>query len=428
MLNRSRSRCARNSKHTKRRLGAELLEDRSLLTAVPTPAAIDAASLAMAVEASTPTAGASSSAAGAPSSQAAVNSSQTFVTSVYRDLLGRDPSNSELEYWQGFLNANNAPLQSTGSGGVGSALTGAPVGGYALSEFPGSTGANDPVPTAPTSGAGIATRELDFGTASGSSETAYPTGAGPLTTGSNGGVLGSAPGSTLPAATVTSQAGAESVNMATAQSTSQSSSQFVQDVLSSPEYRQRVVTQIYHDFLHRAPSDQAVAFWSSRLGASGERSVLVSVLSSPEYFQNAGGTNAGYINALYHDLLGRSPSNQESQAWISQLNADGGDAAARGMIAGDILDSPEASSLLVNNPTSSALASLTGGGYNQDLFQGGLAAAEQESYAAALGNNRAFESVIESMVASNQNYMYRTGPGPMENPGYPSADLGSTSS
>lgn len=102
--------------------------------------------------------------------------------------------------------------------------------------------------------------------------------------------------------------------------------------------------------------------------------------------------------------------------------------AARGMVASDILDSPEASNLLVNNSSSNALANLTGGGFNQELFQGGLAAAQQESYAAALGNNRAFESVLESMVADSQSVTYRTSPGPMENPGYPSSNMGSTSS
>lgn len=432
MFDRLRPRHARISKRlSKRRLGAELLESRSLLSAVPTPAAIDAESLAMAEQASSPTAAPSTSTAATASNQAAVSNqttsdnTQTFVTNAYRALLGRDPSNSELQYWQGFFTANNAPTQSTGSGGVGTALTGAPVGGYSLSEYPGSTGANDPVPVAPTSGTGIGTREFDADTM-GSSETAYPNGAGPLTTGDNAGVTGASPGGTLPTAPVSSQAGAESVNSAT-QATDSAAAQFVQAVLASPEYQQRVVTQVYEEFLHRAPNNDALTFWSAQLGATGERSMIVNVLSSPEYFQDAGGTAAGYVDALYRDVLGRPASRQESAAWVSQLNTDGGGAAARAMVASDILDSPEASALLINNPTTSALASLTGGGYNQNLFQGGLAAAEQESYAAALGDDRAFESVIESMVAANQSYMYQTGPGPMENPGYPSANLGSTS-
>jgi hypothetical protein len=152
------------------------------------------------------------------------------------------------------------------------------------------------------------------------------------------------------------------------------------------------------------------------------------VLASPEYFGRAGATDAGYVDALYRDVLGRTPSAQDSQAWVSQLAAGGGGASARAMVASDILNSPEASGLVINNPTANALASLTGGGFNQLLFQGGLAAAAQESYAAALGDNRAFESVLESMVASNQFYAYPTGPGPVDNPGFPSTEPGSTSS
>lgn len=431
MFDRLRSHCARTLRRTnhrhanQRRLGAELLEDRSLLTAVPTPAAVEAASLAMAEQASMPSS--APAVASGVSDQALANGSTAFVTSVYRALLGRDPSQNDLQYWQGFFTGNNAPLQSTGSVGVGTAFTGAPIGGYALSEFPGSTGANDPVPTAPTSGSGVSTREFDLSAAPGSSEMTYRNGAGPLTTGSNAGVIGSSPGAILPGAPINSQAEAQSLNMATAQSTNQLSSEFVQDVMSSPEYRNRVVDQIYGDFLHRAPSGNALAFWSAQLQASGERNMLVEVLSSPEYFHKAGDTATGYVDALYRDVLGRSASAAESQAWASQLAADGGGAAGRAKIAADILDSPEASALLINNPTGDALAELTGGGFNQSLFQGGLAAAEQRSYAAAMGNDRAFESVLESMVAANQSYMYRTGPGPMENPGYPSADLGSTS-
>lgn len=410
-----------------RRLGAEVLEDRSLLTSVPTPAAIEAESVAEAMQASSapassspsvtaPTSAASSSAAG----QTAAN--QNFITDVYGELLGRSPQPSEVQFWQSYLDQavlnNLATTGATGSQGVGNAVSGAPVGGYALTEAPTSTPDTAVAETGPISGTGVAIGEYDYGNDTFASE-GYPNGVGSFTTDTNGSV---APSSTTGVANTSSLAESESLYQAEAMSQGQSAAasaagtQFVQDVLSSPEYRDRVVTQIFQDFLHRAPAAADTGYWGQQVGSVGERAVLADVLASQEYLQDAGRTGAGYIRALYRDVLGRSPSAADEQYWLSHLAAGGGAEQARAMVASAILSSPEASNLWINNPTHSALANLTGGGFNNQLSQGGLGAAEQQVYADALGGSTAFENVIESMVADNQYYQLGSGPGAGENP------------
>lgn len=411
----------------KRRLSAERLEDRALLTSVPTPAAIQAESVAAAVQASSPAAPAASAAnqAGIPN-QAVVSGDYNFISNIYSDLLGRNPGPSEVQFWQTFLDANVlnnlATVGSTGSQGVGNSVSGAPVGGYALTEAPNGNNENTTTPTGPTSGPGLAISEYNYGNNT-FAETSYPNGTGMFTSGTNAGDLGASPGSTNQAADTSSLAESESVYQATAMSsgqaaavTSQGRADMVQAVLASPEYRDRLVTQIYNNFLHRAPDGSALSFWSGLISTAGEKQVMADILASPEYYRDAGGTDLGYIDALYRDILGRAPGAAGEQYWLSQLAANGGGGPARAMVALGILSSPEASSLLINNPTQNALAGITGGGYNDLFFQGGLGAAEQQVYTDALGGSTAFENVIESMVVDNQFYQLGTGPGAGDNP------------
>jgi hypothetical protein len=45
------------------------------------------------------------------------------------------------------------------------------------------------------------------------------------------------------------------------------------------------------------------------------------IVSSPEYFQDHGSTNQGYVLGLYNQVLGRAPSTGELNGWVSALNA-----------------------------------------------------------------------------------------------------------
>jgi hypothetical protein len=68
--------------------------------------------------------------------------------------------------------------------------------------------------------------------------------------------------------------------------------------------------------------------------------VIANVIASPEFYSSQGGTNQAFINAVYQDLLGRTPDASESAYWLTQLNAAGPIACLQA--ANAFLQSPEA--------------------------------------------------------------------------------------
>jgi hypothetical protein len=113
--------------------------------------------------------------------------------------------------------------------------------------------------------------------------------------------------------------------------------QFALAYVSSPERRSDLVTADYVKYLGRTPSAGEVAGWVAALqqGETPEQ-VVNAFVSSPEYFQKQGGTNSGWLNQLYQDLLGRA-ADPGSQGFLTQLNAGVG----RPLIAAALLGSTE---------------------------------------------------------------------------------------
>jgi uncharacterized protein DUF4214/List-Bact-rpt repeat protein len=95
------------------------------------------------------------------------------------------------------------------------------------------------------------------------------------------------------------------------------------DVLHSAEYRTLLIQGFYNTFLHRSASPTELAFWLAALaGGATDEDVMAAILGSAEYFATrGGGTNAGFIAALYQDLLGRPPSAAEQAQWDAAFGA-----------------------------------------------------------------------------------------------------------
>ncbi|BCM90681.1 hypothetical protein IAD21_02541 [Abditibacteriota bacterium] len=84
----------------------------------------------------------------------------------------------------------------------------------------------------------------------------------------------------------------------------------VQALLASPEYFQGVVQSTYQKFLRRGATPAELQQWGGALqGGGSSDQILMSVLTSDEYFNRAGGTTTGYLNQLSKDLLGKSGGN-----------------------------------------------------------------------------------------------------------------------
>ena len=84
-------------------------------------------------------------------------------------------------------------------------------------------------------------------------------------------------------------------------------------VLQSLEYRTLLVRSFYTSFLHRQPTqEELVAGLAALAGGAGIESVEAGILGSEDYYANRGGsTPAGFLGALFMDLLGRAPSPAE---------------------------------------------------------------------------------------------------------------------
>jgi len=94
-------------------------------------------------------------------------------------------------------------------------------------------------------------------------------------------------------------------------------------VLVSNEYRQRLLNDFYSTFLHRPVLAAEVGFWLPAFGAGmTDEQIEAQITASPEYFAIAGGTNAGWINRMFNDVLGRSPSAAETTAFLTQLGSN----------------------------------------------------------------------------------------------------------
>ena len=129
--------------------------------------------------------------------------------------------------------------------------------------------------------------------------------------------------------------------------------QVVQAIQTSPEYRGDEVDDVYSLLLHRA-ADPAGRNASVQFLESGRTVDQLEALiaGSPEYFQRrGGGTNNGFLDALYQDGLGRAVDPGGRATW-SQALASG---VGRTQLAALLFSSLEYDTDLINNDYSTYL-------------------------------------------------------------------------
>jgi hypothetical protein len=134
----------------------------------------------------------------------------------------------------------------------------------------------------------------------------------------------------------------------------------VRALTSSTEYLAQVVQHEYQTLLGRPADPQSLSGAVSLLnlfglfipGPTNGLDLLRSMLiSSPEYFQRHGGTNAGFLAATYHDLFGRDIDPFAASVLGGQL-ASG---VSRSAIVASLLSSLEAKQALVRDDYSRIL-------------------------------------------------------------------------
>jgi uncharacterized repeat protein (TIGR03803 family) len=159
------------------------------------------------------------------------------------------------------------------------------------------------------------------------------------------------------------------------------------DLTHSPLYYTEVITAAYEQYLGRQPDSAGLAAWLTQMETGlSDGQFAAGILSSNEYVQNHGGIGSSWIEALYHDVLGRTPSTSEVNTWMQALAAG----VTPSEVALAIVNSPEHEGQLVTHdyeqflgrsPSASELGAWvaafeTGGLSNEDVVTGFLGSAE----------------------------------------------------
>jgi uncharacterized protein GlcG (DUF336 family) len=158
---------------------------------------------------------------------------------------------------------------------------------------------------------------------------------------------------------------------------------------ASPEFRAAEVQGLYGVFLGRAADPAGVAAFNAVIDAGRPVEAFeAQLLGSPEYYRNrGGGTDDGFITALYADLLGRA-ADPGARTFLGQALARG---IPRTQVAAAVLASDEYRQDLVQ--------SFYGRFLGRAADAGGLAA-----YTAFLRQGGRDEYVISALVGSDEYY------------------------
>ncbi len=89
----------------------------------------------------------------------------------------------------------------------------------------------------------------------------------------------------------------------------------------SAEYYTDFIVAAYNKYLDRSPDSVGLAYWLRLMqGGLTDEHLEAGFIGSAEYIQNNGGAGAGWITAMYKNLLGRTPAQSEVQFWLTNLN------------------------------------------------------------------------------------------------------------
>jgi uncharacterized protein DUF4214 len=98
--------------------------------------------------------------------------------------------------------------------------------------------------------------------------------------------------------------------------------QYAALLLSGAEYKTDVIQSAYRRFLGRSATAGEVSYWLGVLGTGGTDELLyANILGSNEYFllPRVGGTNTGFVTAIYLDVLNRPVDSSSLTFWVAAL-------------------------------------------------------------------------------------------------------------
>src|SRR5262249_14021262 len=89
---------------------------------------------------------------------------------------------------------------------------------------------------------------------------------------------------------------------------------------NSVEYNTLFVTNEYLTLLNRRPDPAGLAGWVGALEhGTRDEQIEAAIAASAEYLANYGVVGPSWVQVHYHDILGRTVSNAEVQAWLQVI-------------------------------------------------------------------------------------------------------------
>lgn len=160
----------------------------------------------------------------------------------------------------------------------------------------------------------------------------------------------------------------------------------------SPEYFGGIIEAAYEKYLGRQADPAGLIAWTAQMqGGLSDEVLEAYFIGSPEYYLHSGGTDKGWVDAMYENLLGRAPDAAGEAYWVAAL----GTGANRGSVAYDFTVSPEREAQRITADYSEFLGRAPTGA---DIF-GWLA-----GYEHGLTN----ENVVAEFVASDEYFANHT--------------------
>jgi hypothetical protein len=148
------------------------------------------------------------------------------------------------------------------------------------------------------------------------------------------------------------------------------------------------VEKCYETYLGRPPDASGSSHWVAQFVAgASEQSVLEGILGSTEFYTDAGSSPAGFVEALYRDLLGRAADPGGLTHWEAELAAG----AAPSAVVSGFLSSEEYRSDFVETQYSDLL--------HRTADPAGLA-----FWVSEIQDGTSFESVVSDIAGSSEFY------------------------
>ena len=97
---------------------------------------------------------------------------------------------------------------------------------------------------------------------------------------------------------------------------------FVRSVIRSADWQSLWVNGAYLNYLDRSPTATELSTGLTSIGSTYNfLAAELDVLASASYYTESGGTNSGFVSAIYLDILQRAPSAGDTTFWTGQLGS-----------------------------------------------------------------------------------------------------------